>query len=495
METRAEIEAEYVRRIERELLRRSATKHLDSFILYTYADYQMGWVHKEICDTLDQFLRDVEAQKSPRLIICQPPRSGKSEIVSRRFPAYALGKNPDLQIIATSYSSDLVSRFNRDVQRIIDDDIYREIFPSTTLNGRNVKTDTRASYIRTSDLFEVVGHKGSYRSTGVGGGITGQGADILIIDDPIKDRAEANSPTIREKLWDWYTSTAYTRLSPGGGVIVMATRWHTDDLIGRLIQKMQEGSGDDFNVITYPAIAEHDEPHRKAGEALHPERYDLEQLNAIRQTIGPQDWSALYQQRPVPEGGAVFKIDAFKRWNSTNLPPTFDQILGSWDMTFKDSKSSDYVVGQVWGRKGVDLYLLDLFRGQWDFTKTLEMFALMTAKYPRTHRWLIEDKANGSAIISVLKKQIHGITPITPTESKLERAYAVTPLIEAGNVYIPESATWLANFEDELLNFPAGAHDDQVDSMTQALNFARQHTVSTIPESNRAALMQPRHRR
>lgn len=495
METRAEIEAEYVRRIERELLRRSATKHLDSFILYTYADYQMGWVHKEICDTLDQFLRDVEAQKSPRLIICQPPRSGKSEIVSRRFPAYALGKNPDLQIIATSYSSDLVSRFNRDVQRIIDDDIYREIFPSTTLNGRNVKTDTRASYIRTSDLFEVVGHKGSYRSTGVGGGITGQGADILIIDDPIKDRAEANSPTIREKLWDWYTSTAYTRLSPGGGVIVMATRWHTDDLIGRLIQKMQEGSGDDFNVITYPAIAEHDELHRKAGEALHPERYDLEQLNAIRQTIGPQDWSALYQQRPVPEGGAVFKIDAFKRWNSTNLPPAFDQILGSWDMTFKDSKSSDYVVGQVWGRKGVDLYLLDLFRGQWDFTKTLEMFALMTAKYPRTHRWLIEDKANGSAIISVLKKQIHGITPITPTESKLERAYAVTPLIEAGNVYIPESATWLANFEDELLNFPAGAHDDQVDSMTQALNFARQHTVSTIPESNRAALMQPRFRR
>ena len=495
METRAEIEAEYVCRIERELLRRSATKHLDSFILYTYADYQMGWVHKEICDTLDQFLRDVEAQKSPRLIICQPPRSGKSEIVSRRFPAYALGKNPDLQIIATSYSSDLVSRFNRDVQRIIDDDIYREIFPSTTLNGRNVKTDTRASYIRTSDLFEVVGHKGSYRSTGVGGGITGQGADILIIDDPIKDRAEANSPTIREKLWDWYTSTAYTRLSPGGGVIVMATRWHTDDLIGRLIQKMQEGSGDDFKVITYPAIAEHDEPHRKAGEALHPERYDLEQLNAIRQTIGPQDWSALYQQRPVPEGGAVFKIDAFKHWNSTNLPPTFDQILGSWDMTFKDSKSSDYVVGQVWGRKGVDLYLLDLFRGQWDFTKTLEMFALMTAKYPRTHRWLIEDKANGSAIISVLKKQIHGITPITPTESKLERAYAVTPLIEAGNVYIPESATWLANFEDELLNFPAGAHDDQVDSMTQALNFARQHTVSTIPESNRAALRQPRHRR
>ena len=493
--SKAEAKAEYVRRIKAEMQIRSARHTLSDFILATSDNYLMGWVHKEICDTLDQFYEDVKAKKSPRLIICMPPRSGKSQIVSRAFPAYALGRNPDLNIIATSYSSDLVSRFNRDVQRIIDNEKYFEIFPDTSLNSQNVKTSVKGSYIRTSDLFEIVGRKGSYRSTGVGGGLTGMGADILIIDDPFKDRAEADSGTIRQKVWDWYTSTAYTRLSDGGGVIVMATRWHIDDLIGRLIRHMNDGSGDKFTVINYPAIAEHDEPHRKAGEALHPERFSLERLQSIRQTIGSRDWGALYQQKPVPEGGAVFKLDLFNKWNDKTLPPRFEMVVGSWDMTFKDSTSSDYVVGQIWGRVGVNLYLIDEVRGQWDFTKTLEMFELMAEKHQNVTRWLIEDKANGSAIISVLKKHIHGITPITPKESKLERAYAITPIIEAGNVFLPESANWLSALEDELVNFPAGAHDDQVDSMTQALNYMRQHKVLTIHQNNIQMLRsQPRHR-
>ena len=492
--SKAEAKAEYVRRIKAEMQRRSAQHTLSDFILYTSDNYLMGWVHKEICDTLDQFYEDVKARKSPRLIICMPPRSGKSQIVSRAFPAYALGRDPDLNIIATSYSSDLVSRFNRDVQRIIDNEKYYSIFPETSLNSQNVKTSAKGSYIRTSDLFEIVGHKGSYRSTGVGGGLTGMGADILIIDDPFKDRAEADSGTIRQKVWDWYTSTAYTRLSDGGGVIVMCTRWHTDDLIGRLIRHMNDGSGDKFTVINYPAIAEHDEPHRKAGEALHPERFSLERLQSIRQTIGSRDWSALYQQKPVPEGGAVFKLDLFNKWNDKTLPPSFDNVLGSWDMTFKDTKASDYVVGQIWGQKDNSFYLLDEVRGQWDFSKTLEMFILMADKWRNVNRWLIEDKANGSAILSVLKKHINGLTPITPKESKLERAYAVQPLVESGQVYIPSSASWLAGFEDEFLNFPAGAHDDQVDSFTQALNYCREHTHRKIHQANLLALQQPRFR-
>lgn len=492
--SKAEAKAEYVRRIKAEMQRRSAQHTLSDFILYTSDNYLMGWVHKEICDTLDQFYEDVKARKSPRLIICMPPRSGKSQIVSRAFPAYALGRDPDLNIIATSYSSDLVSRFNRDVQRIIDNEKYYSVFPDTSLNSQNVKTSAKGSYIRTSDLFEIVGHKGSYRSTGVGGGLTGMGADILIIDDPFKDRAEADSGTIRQKVWDWYTSTAYTRLSDGGGVIVMCTRWHTDDLIGRLIRHMNDGSGDKFTVINYPAIAEHDEPHRKAGEALHPERFSLERLQSIRQTIGSRDWNALYQQKPVPEGGAVFKLDLFNKWNDKTLPPSFDNVLGSWDMTFKDTKASDYVVGQIWAQKDNSFYLLDEVRGQWDFSKTLEMFILMADKWRNVNRWLIEDKANGSAILSVLKKHINGLTPITPKESKLERAYAVQPLVESGQVYIPSSASWLAGFEDEFLNFPAGAHDDQVDSFTQALNYCREHTHRKIHQANLLALQQPRFR-
>lgn len=438
-----------------------ARKGLSYFTLHTKPDYLLGWVHKEICDELDRFLQDVADKKSPRLIITMPPRSGKSELVSRRFPAFALGRNPELQIIATSYSSDLSQRFNRDVQRVIDDEQYFELFPKTKLNNSRVRTDSRGSYIRTSDLFEIVGHAGAYRSCGVGGGITGQGADILIIDDPIKDRAQAASKTIRDSIWDWYTSTAYTRLSPGGGVIVMATRWHTDDLIGRLIQRM--GEGDTFRIVNYPAIAEHDELHRKAGEALHPERYPLSTLLQIKKTIGSRDWEALYQQHPVPDGGALFKLEWFRRWTATSLPPEFDHTLMSWDMTFKDSKNSDYVVGQVWGKKGPNFYLLDQVRGQWDFVKTKEMVRVLAQKWPRVVRKLVEDKANGSAVISELKSTVSGFVPITPTESKEARASSVTPYFEAGNVFIPEDteAPWVPHYVSELLEFPAGSHDDQ----------------------------------
>lgn len=438
-----------------------ARKGLSYFTLHTKPDYLMGWVHREICDALDKFLDDVRAKRSPRLIITMPPRSGKSELVSRRFPAFALGRNPELQIIATSYSSDLSQRFNRDVQRVIDDEKYFDLFPNTRLSNSRVRTDSRGSYIRTSDLFEIVGHAGAYRSCGVGGGITGQGADILIIDDPIKDRAQAGSKTIRDSIWDWYTSTAYTRLSPGGGVIVMATRWHTDDLIGRLIQRM--GEGDTFRIVNYPAIAEHDELHRKAGEALHPERYPLSTLLQIQKTIGSRDWEALYQQHPVPDGGALFKLEWFRRWTATSLPPEFDHTLMSWDMTFKDSKNSDYVVGQVWGKKGPNFYLLDQVRGQWDFVKTKEMVRVLAHKWPRVVRKLVEDKANGSAVISELKSTVSGFVPITPTESKEARASSVTPYFEAGNVFIPEdsAAPWVPHYVSELLEFPAGSHDDQ----------------------------------
>lgn len=393
-----------------------------------------------------------------------------SQLVSREFPAYILGKYPDTQIIACSYSADLTSRMNRDVQRIIDSKEYHDLF-ATYLAGKEAAELMKDSdtYARTSDLFEVVGHKGSYRSTGVGGGVTGSGADVFIIDDPFKDRAEANSLTIRQKVWDWYTSTAYTRLSPGGGIIVMNTRWHMDDLVGRLLREQAEG-GDVFKHISYPAIAEHDEKHRKAGEALHPERYNIEQLMKIKAAVGSRDWSALYQQRPVPDGGGLFK-DSWLQYYK-DLPANPEKVVMSWDMTFKDSKTSDYVVGSIWARKGGNFYLVDQVRGRWDFVTTLEKFIAFCKKHNTVNRKLVEDKANGTAIINTLKKHISGIIPITPTESKEARASAIATLWEAHNVYLPspDIAPWVKDFTAELLEFPAGAHDDQVDSMTQALN-------------------------
>ena len=461
-----------------------ASTTLIGFLLATLPTYQMGWVHAEICGELEDFLAAVRRKESPRLLLTMPPRHGKSEIASRRFPAYALGRDPDLSFIATSYSADLASRMNRDVQRIIDDEVYRAIFPGTRLCGKN-----SGDGIRTADLFEIAGHRGVYRSAGVGGGITGMGGDIILIDDPIKDRAEADSPTIRNRVWDWYTSTLYTRLAPGGGIIVMCTRWHMDDLVGRLISRMTDGSGDLWTVINYPAIAERDEPHRRAGEALHPERYPLEALERIRAAVGMRDWQALYQQHPVPDGGGLFRAEWIQHWGE--LPKSFDATCLSWDMTFKDTKNSDYVVGQVWGRKGGSFYLIDQFRGQWDFVKTLEQFVAASKKWPRVTRKLVEDKANGSAIISTLRRKVSGIIPITPKESKEARAQAVATLWEAKNVWLPpkERFPWVEHeFIPELLSFPAGAHDDQIDAMTQALTDLNKGGSMKIDPSNLAYL-------
>lgn len=295
--------------------------------------------------------------------------------------------------------------------------------------------------------------------------------NCLIIDDPFKDRAEADSPTIRRKVWEWYTSTLYTRLAPGGGILVINTRWHMDDLSGRLLEAGSTGDGDQWRVVNFPAIAEEDEPHRKRGDALHPERYPLEQLEAIRKAIGTRDWEALYQQHPTPDGGNIFKAEWLRFWLPKELPATFDQTLISWDMTFKDGDDTDYVVGQVWGRKGADRYLLDQTRGRMGFTETLAAFRALADKWPQATRKLVEDKANGPAVIDSLKHHVPGIIPVEPDGSKIARAHAVTSLFEAGNVHIPhpQACPWASAYVAELTQFPGTAHDDQVDATTQAL--------------------------
>ena len=253
----------------------------------------------------------------------------------------------------------------------------------------------------------------------------------------------------------------------------MCTRWHLDDLIGRLIAAQNEGQGDTWEVVNYPAIAEHDEPHRKAGEALHPERFPLSELLQKKKAVGAKVWASLYQQHPVPDGGALFKSEWLRYWKPDELPARFDAMAASWDMTFKDSAGADYVVGQIWGRKGANFYLLDQVRGRMDFVRTREAFEALAAKWPQVHRKLVEDKANGPAIISALKERVAGIVPVTPRESKEARAFAVTTFFEAGNVYLPppDLYPWVkTELIPELLSFPAAAHDDQVDSLSQALN-------------------------
>ena len=429
-------------------------------------NYSIGWVHREICARLMRFYTDVMERKSPRLILTMPPRHGKSQLVSKHFPAWCFGVNPDISFMACSYSDGLSRRVNKDVQRIMESNEYHRIFPRTTLPPRGSK------YTRSTNLIEIPNRKGSFRSTGIGGSITGMGCEILGIDDPLKDRQEANSITIRDRIWDWYTSTAYTRLSPGGGVLVTLTRWHEDDLAGRLLNAMKQGDGDQWTVINYPAIAEKDEPHRKIGEALHPERYPLEMLEKIRINVGSYDWNALYQQHPAPVGGSIIKREWLQQYEI--LPKVFDKIIQSWDFTFTDSASSDNVAGTVWGKVGARFYLIDCVCAKTDFVSSIRAFQRMSEKHPKAIRKIIEDKANGPAIISALRNKISGIVPFTPQGSKEARAFAVSPLFEAGNVYIPKQDAehpWVRDYIDELVSFPSAPHDDRVDSTTQALNY------------------------
>ena len=451
-----------------EIRKERSRRNLLPFTLYTFEDYEVNWHHEEICSVLDRWaFGDLQ-----RLMIFAPPRYGKSELVSRRLPALIFGKNPDARIMSASYAADLAQRNNRDVQRIIDSPNYRNLFPETNLAGSEIARAFGAKALRNTDLFEIVGHKGTYVSAGVGGAITGMGFDYGIIDDPYKNRAEANSRAIRENIWEWFTSTFYTRQEKDAKLLLMMTRWHESDLAGHI--KFMMDNDPDFEkwtILSYSAVAEQDIPARniKAGDPLWPGKYSLQSLNNTKAMLGSYEWNALYQQHPSPLEGGVFNRKWWKYYRAADLPQKFDVIIQSWDMAFKGTDQSDYVVGGIWGKIGADRYLLDLVRGKMTFTDTIRAVKELSSRWPNVQAKVIEDKANGTAVIDTLKKEITGLIPFNPKGSKIERANAVSPMVESGNVYLPIYKPWTQDFVEELTSFPNGANDDQVDMFTQAM--------------------------
>lgn len=420
------------------------------------------WKPSKHLDLLCEKLEQVSKGNIKRLIVTMPPRHSKSECCSKKFPVWHLGRNPNDEIILASYSIDLSRSFSRIARDTLE--ANQKVF--------GVKLDPNHS---TAESWGLQGKRGGLVAAGVGGSITGKGARIAIIDDPIKNAEEANSQVIRDKIWEWYQSTLYTRLTPDGRIIVVMTRWHEDDLVGRLLQKEQheiaEGSHveDRWEVVNLPAIAEDgDILGRSPGEALWADYgFNLERLEQIRRDVGSYVFNALYQQRPSAAEGSMFKRTWWRFYDIA--PSTFDDVLQSWDMSFKGSDGSDFVVGQVWGRIGANKYLLDQVRKRMDITETLDHIKRITIKYPQARLKLIEDKANGSAVISLLKNTIPGMIPINPDKSKIARASAIIPDVEAGNIYLPRNVGWISEFLDECNAFPRGAHDDQVDAMTQAI--------------------------
>lgn len=475
--------------------RARARASLLDFTTFTKPDYEVNWHHRALCEALDRFV----AGDVRRLMVFAPPRHGKSEIVSRRLPAYILGRDPDAHIIACSYSADLASRMNRDVQRIIDGPEYRALFPDTTLSGTNIRTLAQGNYLRNSDLFEIVGHRGGYRSAGVGGGITGMGFDVGILDDPLKNQEEAASPTYREKAWEWYTSTFYTRAEKDARILLTMTRWHADDLAGRILASTERDGSEPWEVIRFPAVAEPGTPGdpRADGEPLWPTKYSADRLAEMKVTLGPYPWAALYQQHPEPAGGGLFKRESFRYFDevpSTYLLHRHDGdlrvpireciVFQTCDPAGSTRTSADYFALGTWALTPArDLLLLDMIRTRLEGP---DQPALVRGAYDRWHpvEQGIEPKGLGLTLFQQLRRDGLPVAELKADVDKWTRALPMAARYEAGTVYHRAGAAWLADYEAELVGFPAAAHDDQVDVAAYA--FTRIETLTpgaTIPLS------------
>ena len=439
-----------------EFKRANCARSFRAFIKEARPDYIFNWHH----ELLIAELQALAERKFQRLIVMMPPRHGKSELVSRLFPAWILGRNPDEQIIGASYSIDLASAMNRDCQRIISSATYQNLFPGSALSeGRD------SSAVRTQKRFDIVGHKGYYVSAGVGGGITGVGFTLGIIDDPVKNAAEADSTTYRNAAWEWYTTTFYTRAEPGAIEIICQTRWHEDDLTGRIIANYKEDPA--TRIISFPALCEEKEEHRGIGEPLWESKYPKEKLEQVKVDVGSRAWNALYQQRPAPDEGSILKKAWFNYYEPSALP---DGPVNFYvDTAYTDSERNDPTAMIAYKKFGADFYVIHCSEKWLDFTAQISFIKEFAEAHGYTSRSIIriEPKATGKSVVQVMKPatalNIKEASP--PKDSKVSRANAVAPTIEAGRVLLPKNAGWVGHFIDQVAAFPNAAHDDMVDCL------------------------------
>jgi predicted phage terminase large subunit-like protein len=458
---------------DREVLRSLLRQDLVAFTQRAFQTVAPGAIysHNGHLDVIAWHLEQCLAGEITRLIVTLPPRSLKSICASVAFPAWALGRDPALRFIGASYSSELAAKHSRDCRAVIESQWYRELFPKTRLD---VRKNSELEWATTAGGFRL--------ATSVGGTLTGRGGDIIIIDDPLK-AADAASESVRERTTEWVRNTLYSRLDDKrrGAIIVVTQRLHVDDLVGQLL-----AAGEGWVRVNLPAIAEVAERfdlgnghvfEREPGEALHPDREPLETLAAIKREMGSNDFSAQYQQNPLPLDGDLIKWAWFKTHDVAPGPRDGDLVAQSWDTAYKAGELSDWSVCTTWLRRGDMHYLLDVLRVRTEYPG-LKRFVVEMRDHYRADAVLIEDQGSGASLIQDLRHEgtIHPIA-ITPHGDKITRMYTVTAKLEAGTVSIPREATWLDDFRMELLQFPRGRYDDQVDSVSQYLNWAKTHRL------------------
>lgn len=481
--------------IQRMLAKRElARRRLLHFTLETLPNYEAGWVHEDVCARLERFSQAVVDKKSPRLMLFMPPRSGKSELASIRFPAWHLGHNPEHEIMNVGYNLDLPMKFSRRVREIIRAPEYRPLFPETDLDPQSQSVE---AWNTTKG--------GGLMAAGVGGGITGKGAHILTIDDPIKNQEEADSILVRDKIWDWYLSTAYTRLAPGGGVLIILTRWSDDDLAGRVLQAARSADGaDQFEVVSYPAIstsyeyrnrttfvvtrseAPLDDPEqellREPGQALHPARYDLDYLKRLKNTLQPRMWASLYQQDPVPDEGAYFTKDSL-RFTPSFAVESDVRLYTAWDFAIGEKQTNDWTVGITVAQDVHDnLYVVDMVRFRGDSFVIVESMLDMMVKWGQVQDcpYLVgvEDGQIWRAVKPLLEKRMRErllyppIEVMKPMSDKMARARPLQGRMQQGKVLFLNDRAWVEEAVKELLRFPAGVHDDIVDAMAWVVQLS-----------------------
>lgn len=437
-----------------------------------------GWWQKDAARHLQQFHDDLIAGKRPKLVIQAPPQHGKSDTIVD-FIAWLSGKNPDLRTIYASFSENLGVRANLNLQRDFDAERYQNAFADLRISQPGPGNYGPA--LRNREMIEFIGRRGYFRNTTVQGSITGESLDLAVLDDPIKGRDEANSETVRNKVWGWLTDDFLTRFSDNAGMLMILTRWHLDDPAGRLIK-----ANPDVKLVSYPAIAEDnddrndvDRSNRDVGEPLFPELKSLEFLLERKSTMDPGSWEALYQQRPVVAGGNLFKIEQFQTHRHGEERPYKRRIIVA-DTAQKTGERNDYSVFQCWGlgKDGI-CYMIDQVRGKFEAPELEKVAHAIWAKHSARNggdqgsliAMYVEDKTSGTGLVQQLQRGENRIPvrPVKRNTDKYSRALDTIPSIASGMVSIPHDAPWTKDFLAELVAFPNGTHDDQIDPMMDAV--------------------------